>query len=70
MIRRAALRKRDGAGVRDRLALMDECIAHAMEVFPPRIHGVPRPFEIQDAVIFLQAFVVNVQGCTDDLAHM
>ena len=52
-----------------RLDLMEVCVARAMEAFPPRIHWVPDRFAIQEAVICLQAFVVNVQGCTDNLAH-
>ena len=52
-----------------RLALMEQCIGAAMEAFPPRITWSPDPFAILDATISLQAFVVNVRGCVDNLAH-
>jgi len=53
-----------------RLNLMEDCVARAMEAFPPRIHWVPDRFAVREAVIYLQAFVVNVRGCTDNLAHV
>lgn len=52
-----------------RLALMEQCIGGAMEAFPPRITRTPDPFAILDATICLQAFVLNVQSCVDNLAH-
>lgn len=45
-------------------------MAHAMEAFPARIHWVSGSFDTQDAVIYLQAFVVSVQGRTANLGHM
>ena len=53
-----------------RLHLLEDCVARAMEAFPPRVHWVPDRFAVREAVIYLQAFVVNVQGCTDNLAHI
>ena len=53
-----------------RLELMKQCILGSMEPFPPRISWAPSPFNILEAVIYLQAFVVNVRGCTDNLAHV
>ena len=53
-----------------RLELMKQCILGSMEPFPPRISWVPSRFDILDAVIYLQAFVVNARGCTDNLAHV
>ena len=53
-----------------RLQLMEDCVARAMELFPPRIHWVHNRLAVREAAIYLQAFVVNVQGCTDNLAHM
>ena len=57
------------AGFPRRLDLMNQCIGMAMEAFPPRISRAPDPFFIRLAVIGLQAFVLNVQGCLDNLAH-
>ncbi len=53
-----------------RLELMKQCLLGSMEPFPPRISWAPSRFEILDAVIHLQAFVVNARGCTDNLAHV
>ena len=53
-----------------RLQLMEDCVARAMELFPPRIRRVPDRFAVREAAIHLQAFVVNVRGCTDNLAHV
>ena len=53
-----------------RLELMKQCILGSMEPFPPRISWVPSPFNILDAMIYLQAFVVNARGCTDNLAYV
>ena len=39
-----------------------------MEAFPPRISWAPDPSAILDATVCLQAFVLNVQGCIDNLA--
>ncbi len=41
-----------------------------MEAFPPRISWAPDPSAILDATVCLQAFVLNVQGCIDNLAHI
>ena len=41
-----------------------------MEPLPPRISWAPSRFNLLDAVIHLQAFVVNARGCTDNLAHV
>ena len=56
-------------GFPGRLELMQKCIDGAMEAFPPRISWVPDPFMILEATIYLQAFVTNVRGCVDNLAH-
>ena len=53
-----------------RLELMQHCIESSMEAFPPRISWAPGPFGILDATVCLQAFVLNVQGCIDNLAHI
>ena len=53
-----------------RLELMKQCILGSMEPFPPRISWAPSRFNFLDAVIHLQAFVVNARGCTDNLAHV
>ncbi|MCY4558915.1 MAG: hypothetical protein OXF79_21580 [Chloroflexi bacterium] len=53
-----------------RLELMKQCILGSMEPFPRRISWVPSPFGILDAVIHLQAFVVNVRGPIDNLGHV
>ena len=53
-----------------RLELMKQCLLGSMEPFPPRISWAPGRFDILDAVIHLQAFVVNARGCTDNLAHV
>ena len=53
-----------------RLELMQHCIESSMEAFPPRISWTPGPFGILDATVCLQAFVLNVQGCIDNLAHI
>ena len=53
-----------------RLALMLHCIEMAMEDVPPRIHWVPHAESILRATLSLQAFVVDVFGCIDNLAHI
>ncbi len=53
-----------------RLELMKQCLLGSMEPFPPRISWAPSRFNILDAVIHLQAFVVNTRGCTDIFAHV
>ena len=42
----------------------------SMEEFPPRISWAPDPFGILDATVCLQAFVLNVRGCIDNLSHI
>ena len=53
-----------------RLELMVHCIEGSMEGFPPRISWAPHVGSIEDATVCLQAFVANVRGCVDNLAHI
>ena len=57
-------------GFPSRLALMLHCIERSMEALPPRIHWIPESDGILDGTVFLQAFVTNVFGCIDNLAHI
>ena len=58
-----------GQGFLRRFELMKHCILSSMEPFPPRISWAPIRFNIFDATIHLQAFVLNTRGCIDNLAH-
>ena len=57
-------------GLPCRLELMVHCMERAMEAFPPRIRWIPDADGILDATVCLQAFVTNVRGCIDNLAHI
>ena len=48
---------------------MKHCILGSMEPFPPHISWAPNAYNILDAMVHFQAFVVNVRGCVDNLAH-
>ena len=53
-----------------RLELLVHCMERAMDAFPPRIRWIPDSEDILDATMCLQAFVTNVRGCIDNLAHI
>ncbi len=52
-----------------RLQTLAHCIIRVFEAIPPDFER-PRRDEVQDATAFLQAFVINVFGAIDNLAHI
>ncbi len=53
-----------------RIKLLAHCIELIFEDLPPGTDKPPNSDEILDVTIYLQAFVFNVFGCTDNLAHI
>lgn len=55
-------------GLARRLCVLVRCILNVFGVIPPEFDGLPTTDELQDAEIQLQAFLINVFGCLDNLA--
>ncbi|MBI3452142.1 MAG: hypothetical protein HY057_04790 [Rhodospirillales bacterium] len=55
-------------GFSRRLATLKRCIVRVFEILPPDRIDPPAPEDCVDAAIYIQAFVFNVFGCTDNLA--
>jgi hypothetical protein len=55
-------------GVCRRLRLIVRCIDNVFSIVPPNREGIPTASEISDLTINIQAFLVNVFGCIDNLA--
>jgi hypothetical protein len=51
-----------------RLKLLARCIDNVFSILPPNRDGIPTASEISDVTINIQAFLVNVFGCIDNLA--
>ena len=51
-----------------RLAILVRCIDRVFEALPPGREDIPERDEVIDATIHIQAFVLNVFGCCDNLA--
>ena len=51
-----------------RLKTLQRCIDNVFEVMPPDRTDLPASEELSDAAIYIQAFVTNVFGITDNLA--
>ena len=52
------------------LEFMKQRILQSKDPLSSRVSWVPIPFNILDAVMLLQTFVVNARGCTDNLARV
>src|ERR1700730_12513031 len=57
-------------GVCRRLKLLVRCIDNVFSIVPPDRDGIPTTLEISDITINIQAFLVNVFGCIDNLARI
>jgi hypothetical protein len=55
-------------GVSRRLKTMTQCTDNVFAILPPTRTDHPSMDELTDAVIFIQAFVVNAFACLDNLA--
>lgn len=55
-------------GFSRRLKTLVRCIDMVFEILPPERTELPTSEQLSDAAINLQAFVINVFGCTDNLA--
>jgi len=55
-------------GFSRRLSGLVRCIENAFSVIPPEFEGVPASDAIHDTEIQVQAFIINVFGCLDNLA--
>lgn len=55
-------------GFTRRLRTLVRCISKIYEILPPRRDDIPTDEEISDVKIYLQAFIINVFGCVDNLA--
>lgn len=57
-------------GVGRRISTVARCIHNIFELLPPSLETIPTIDETHDALIQLQAHIVNVFGCVDNLAWM
>ena len=57
-------------GLSRRLRVLVHCIERVFARLPPDIKKPPNRQDILDATVYLQAFVFNVFGSIDDLAHI
>ncbi len=55
-------------GFARRLGTLVRCIDRVFEILPPDREDIPRRVEVVDATINIQAFVLNIFGCLDNLA--
>ncbi len=55
-------------GLARRLSGLVRCIDNTFRAIPPELEGVPASDGVQDAAIQIQAFIINVFGCLDNLA--
>lgn len=55
-------------GFARRLSTLARCMKNAFSALPPDLEGVPSDDDTHNAAIQLQAFVINVFGCLDNLA--
>jgi hypothetical protein len=55
-------------GLARRLSVLVRCIINAFEIIPPASTGLPTNAALSDAEIQVQAFLINVFGCLDNLA--
>ena len=53
-----------------RLKILAHCIEEVFKSVPPDITQPPEAYERLNAVVYLQAFIFNVFGCIDNLAHV
>lgn len=53
-----------------RIAVLKECIEIVFEAIPLDLDGIPTARDRQLATIALQAFLINLFGCADNLAHI
>ena len=51
-----------------RLGTLIRCIDQVFAILPPDREGIPSRDEVVDATIYIQAFVLNIFGCLDNLA--
>lgn len=57
-------------GFARRLAVLKECIEIVFDAIPLELDGIPTDSDRQLATIALQAFLINVFGCADNLARI
>ena len=55
-------------GLARRLSTLVRCVTNAFRRIPPELDGLPTSDALHDTEIQVQAFVVNVFGCLDNLA--
>jgi len=55
-------------GLLRRLATLVRCIENIFRILPPEHADLPTPDQRIDATISLQAFIINIFGCADNLA--
>jgi hypothetical protein len=55
-------------GLARRVTSMTHCIENVFRIVPPERADPPAMHELTDAVVYIQAFVLNAFGCLDNLA--
>lgn len=68
MYRNARAQEFASQGFSRRLKTLVRCIDNVFEILPPDRIDLPTSHELSDAAINIQAFVINVFGCLDNLA--
>jgi hypothetical protein len=53
-----------------RLGVMAHCIHNVFTILPPEKEEIPSKTQLFDATVNIQAFLVNVFGCIDNLARI
>ena len=57
-------------GFSRRLRMLMHCIDGVFTRLPPNTQEPPKPDDLLDGTVYLQAFVFNAFGCIDNLAHI
>ena len=55
-------------GFARRLKLLIRCIDRVFELLPPNLTDIPTKEQVDDSIIYIQAFIFNVFGCVDNMA--
>jgi len=68
--RTAEAREHGIHGLSRRIATLARCVDAVFDLLPPGESGVPETRAIDDATIYIQAFIFNVFGCCDNIAWL
>jgi len=68
--RTAEAREHGIHGLSRRIATLARCVDAVFDLLPPSESGVPETRAIDDATIYIQAFIFNVFGCCDNIAWL